>query len=520
MKGFTSQEKLNDQYYATFLPVGSGKVAIDMAPKALFPISLTAETPVSSRLARGTDGNKSKQLIEITAHGMREGDVLRFITGPLINTESVVVGVIDANTLVLGNIIADATTSTCLKMRHVTLTLDENGSLVTTSGPIQYILDSVAEQVEEDTVTPANNRALPTRSFVNVDGVQEEVKIDTATPANTQPMPSGLFFMRDGIATPVAKDTVTPGNTRPIPMELVSTTGVEATFNVTTGDLNIQTTHTGLSPDSMQIGNGTNLMAVNASLQAEVHDTDANAALVTLNAVDFATQTTLAALLTELDLKADLTETQPVSIAAAFPIPTGASTEAKQDAEIVILTSLNGKDFATAAKQDTAQTRLDLLATEAKQDTIIANQGTAQTRLDLLATEAKQDTLQLKVDTLATEAKQDDMIVELTAIKTAVEASIDTVEDYYKRDFTGSPLTTASSWVTLRALAAAIKKISITNNSGNELLIRNQATNKSIIVGQGAVFAASLIGAIADVIEILALGADAVDGIIYINFEG
>lgn len=41
---------------------------------------------------------------------------------------------------------------------------------------------------------------------------------------------------------------------------------------------------------------------------------------------DFATQTTLAALLAELELKADLTETQPVS-AAALPLPTGAATE-------------------------------------------------------------------------------------------------------------------------------------------------------------------------------------------------
>lgn len=44
-----------------------------------------------------------------------------------------------------------------------------------------------------------------------------------------------------------------------------------------------------------------------------------------------ATQTTLAALLTELALKADLTETQPVS-AASLPLPSGAATSAKQDA--------------------------------------------------------------------------------------------------------------------------------------------------------------------------------------------
>jgi len=46
----------------------------------------------------------------------------------------------------------------------------------------------------------------------------------------------------------------------------------------------------------------------------------------TFIAEDFATQTTLAALLTELQLKADLTETQPVS-AVSLPLPTGAATQ-------------------------------------------------------------------------------------------------------------------------------------------------------------------------------------------------
>lgn len=51
------------------------------------------------------------------------------------------------------------------------------------------------------------------------------------------------------------------------------------------------------------------------------------ALLTAFNAEDFATQTTLAELLVELQLKADLSETQPVS-AATLPLPTGASTEA------------------------------------------------------------------------------------------------------------------------------------------------------------------------------------------------
>ncbi|MBA7580360.1 hypothetical protein ES708_22251 [subsurface metagenome] len=52
--------------------------------------------------------------------------------------------------------------------------------------------------------------------------------------------------------------------------------------------------------------------------------------LASLDGKEFATQTTLAALLTELALKANLTETQPIS-ATALPLPTGAATEAKQN---------------------------------------------------------------------------------------------------------------------------------------------------------------------------------------------
>lgn len=56
-----------------------------------------------------------------------------------------------------------------------------------------------------------------------------------------------------------------------------------------------------------------------------------------------ATQATLAALLADSQAKADLLETQPVSV-VSLPLPSGG---------------------ATSAKQDTAQTRFNLLATEA-----------------------------------------------------------------------------------------------------------------------------------------------------------
>lgn len=418
-----------DVSMVTGAKAGSGIVGLDVLPKAIFPVSIA---PINPEVGSTTTE------IKWTATPAREGDVLRFTSGLNISVEAVVEKIVDANTILIGTTLENVpqVTDEFLHMRHITLTLNNLGALVTSSGPMEFVKDAVATQVEEDTVTPANNEALPTRQFVNVDGVQQEVKIDTATPANNQPLPAGLFFIRDGVATPVTKDTATPANTRPIPMELVSTTGLEATFNVTTGDLNIATTHTGANPDSMQIGDGTEILLMTATGEATVHDAEVLAELVTLNAVNFA-------------------------------------TEAKQDAAIALLTTIAAKDFAT-------------------------------------------ETTLAAVD-FATEAKQDNIITELQAIK---NASIDTVEDYYKRDFAASPLTTAASWVTLRTLTAPIKRISVTNNSGNELLIRNQTTNKSLVVGQGAVFNSPLVGAIAEVVQISALGADATDGIIYINFEG
>jgi len=59
-------------------------------------------------------------------------------------------------------------------------------------------------------------------------------------------------------------------------------------------------------------------------------------------------------LLAELQLKADLTETQPVSL-ASIPLATGASTEAKQDAEAVLI----GAVTETAPASDTASSGLN-----------------------------------------------------------------------------------------------------------------------------------------------------------------
>lgn len=71
-------------------------------------------------------------------------------------------------------------------------------------------------------------------------------------------------------------------------------------------------------------------------------ETTVAALLAAFNAEDFASETTLNALLTELQLKADLTETQPVSI-ASLPLPTGAATEATVSAADTKLGELNAR---------------------------------------------------------------------------------------------------------------------------------------------------------------------------------
>jgi hypothetical protein len=62
-------------------------------------------------------------------------------------------------------------------------------------------------------------------------------------------------------------------------------------------------------------------------------------------------------LLTELQLKADLSEIQPVS-AASLPLPSGAATSANQVTTNSKLDTLIAKDFSTSAKQDTGNSFL------------------------------------------------------------------------------------------------------------------------------------------------------------------
>lgn len=399
-KGYSSNQKLDEQKYLTLQQLTGGKVGADMLPKAVYSIQVPNFIP---------EGGTVKS-IKLTAHQAIVGDMIRFDTGVNKGLE-LTVSRIETNEIFfdykLGVAITPADEFKILK--YLTLTVSSDGSLQTSQGPVQIVKDAAVVQVN--------------------------------------------------------KDTVDPNNTVAMPVEIVGADG--AIINITAGDINIQTSHAGANPDSIQVGNGTNIMDVNANKEALTKDTDVLAELViqkalltSLDGKDFSTatlqgtgNTTLASilakiiaapsteakqdtsitalgdLLTELQLKADLTETQPVSLASQ-PLPTGAATE-------VTLAALLAKVIAapaTEAKQDASILSTDAItakliaapATEAKQDNVITELGNILAKIIAApATEAKQDASILSIDAItakliaapATEAKQDAVIADLDSIK-------------------------------------------------------------------------------------------------------
>ena len=116
---------------------------------------------------------------------------------------------------------------------------------------------------------------------VNVTLGGTDVSVANPFPVDAVMTTAPTQFVLDGVNTQVVEDTVTPSNNTPLPVKITSTTG---DINITAGDLNVQLSDVGANYDSTRIGNGTNLMAVNASLEAQVRDDDANTLLGTIDA--------------------------------------------------------------------------------------------------------------------------------------------------------------------------------------------------------------------------------------------
>jgi len=470
-KAFPSKQRETDrvlQDHITASPVGESKWAKDVK------VSQFAYESSTNSIVSAT----STQL-EITAHGASIGDHVEFTSGALATKELVVIKVIDVDNVEIDRKLSTlpSAADTVRILRPRTPIVSSDGSLPITSTPVKFRLDGAEQEVVEDTVTPANNA--------------------------------------------------------PLPVKLTSVTG---DVNITAGDLNVQTSHSGASFDSMRIGDGTEIANVSTSNELQTRDDDANTALSslltelqakadltetqpvsvaslplptgaateatsldietelqTLNAKDFATQTTLAALLVELQAKADLAETQPVS-AASLPLPAGAATEAT-------LASLDGKDFAS-------QTTLAALLTE------------LQAKADLSETQPVSAAALPLPTGASTEAKQDNVITELQAIKD--NATQDVVE-FARHDYSSVTVTTAAYTELVASTSAYFSELQIFDSSGQTLFLAIGAAASEVDKlyifpgGNGNLKAAIPSGSR---ISIKAVSADADAGELSINFLG
>lgn len=237
-----------------------------------------------------------KRKIKITGHGAIAGDFLKMDNGSADGEEVAILKVIDADFFIIAKEINAAIGDNCFIMKPVTPKYAKDGSIAVSQGPVQYVLNSVDTEVAMDTAVSANIKALPTE----------------------------LIFKKDGANTRVSYDTTTPTNSEAIPVNIVTVngTGVSTTVDLTGAQVNVQLSHTGTSPDSVQLGkDGVGIV--------DVHDDTTNKHLRTYDSI-------LASL---IGLKTDIKAAEPIGataesvisllkkLAAVLPIDRGLQDE-------------------------------------------------------------------------------------------------------------------------------------------------------------------------------------------------
>lgn len=207
-------KKLREAYkYVTVIPVGSGRNAMDTVSRGYYSVA-NAEV-----VEAGSDAN----LLKKTAHTFKKGDLIRLQT-------------------------------TANSVEEFEVFVDE-------------IID--ADYVRLSAILSANLTAGDT--YDHLRPISERFDSTGTTLATITPFP--MSYDLDGSVVNVKKDTVTPANTRAVPVEIHGASGV--TFNINAGDLGVQLNHTGANSDSVRVGDGTNLLGINANNEAKTHDADA-----------------------------------------------------------------------------------------------------------------------------------------------------------------------------------------------------------------------------------------------------
>jgi hypothetical protein len=459
VEDFATNLKLEKEF-VTITQLGKSKIGLDIIQHGMFLVG-AADRVVEA-------GSTASQLV-LTAHDMLEGDLLQIKTSAngISETEISVKRVINANTVELNGVLsADlATGDTFDIMRAVTARYDANGNL-----SVSVVPTPIAIEVTNGAVT-----------------TQEYIKEDLDTPGNTVPMPVRIYGFSDSIS-------------------------------ITADEINVQLTHSGGTPDSVRIGDGTEILAINAANEATVHDADVLAQVTLLVAKDYATQTTLAALNAKFAALGQglMAGSVPVVIASdqsalvisnitgTVSLPTGASTEAKQDTIISAFTTLNAKDFATQTtltalngkfsslgQKTSANSAPVVLSSEQEViltaisgylNTLASTVGGTEVQVDLVSigTAATEATLASVNNKLPTTLGQQNSAGSLSVVLASDQSKLNTalsVVDFLDAGLLDASVTNIpTTGVTVVAsLAANVKKIQIIEDIGEFMSLRNGA---------------------------------------------
>jgi hypothetical protein len=175
-KGFSLQQKTGlPEQYVTVNPAGKDKFGLDVLHKNFYPL-----TPVAQDILDYVPSSSAPTgVLEVTAHGARLGDSIRFIDGANNRVEVPILNIVDADHITIYKPSVDTivpNTDKLFILRPISPTADEDGNLIVavTVPPIQYTEDGVPVTVNIDTLVPADSTPLPTAVFGN-DGVKADV---------------------------------------------------------------------------------------------------------------------------------------------------------------------------------------------------------------------------------------------------------------------------------------------------------------------------------------------------------
>jgi len=445
------------------------------------------------------EAGSTDRLIVATGHVAKIGDVIRFTSGTNDRVEAAV-QFVDANNIILGVKLESAplVADTFNVMRHTTLTTDSDGALSVSSGPLQFVQDGGNVTVTEDTVTPANNI--------------------------------------------------------PLPVKLVDLTG---DITVTANELNVHMQHDGANFDSMRIGDGTNLAAVNGSNELQIADDTARTSLSSIDGkLQALGQNTMA---NSMPMAIASDQSAIPTTVASLPLPTGAATEAT-------LSSLDGKDFST---ETTLAAMSNKIPATLGQKTMAASMAVAiasdQSDLSITASSlplptgaateatlssidgkdfATQTTLaSIAAEDFSTEATLSAMSAKLPAslgaqtsanslsVVQASDANYDvTTQKFYpveliRNDYSSTNVTTGAYVQLVASLVNNINEMHIFDSSGQTLVIATGAAASEVDQfyvfpgGNGKVEVDPAVFASSTRVSIKAISADATAGEISINLH-